>query len=305
MQGPGDCIYEDTLYRFIVRGSYGHGGNLQVDNGFLIIVPEFEEATPLYFYPSASGGVRIGQRTPSGPLVMATVESGESLSFEQPKSGLDRQVFDLQPRINDINKKSGRKLVLWTSFSHPLFSQIYQAFSFENNNNRILARMCLPGTDIKVFEPFLIRNHALESFISWSRRGPVVVGGKAGGGGGLQPLHVSVVPLDKGELATEEIPDDCILEDVDYLFKINAPFAGYLRATKQYLTIVGNAKDASRLYLHKSAGQGLRIALHSPDGALVVATTEPSRPLVFERPESKNERQVFDLVPLNSNEKMK
>ncbi|KAI9233432.1 MAG: hypothetical protein BYD32DRAFT_465340 [Podila humilis] len=169
---------------------------------------------------------------------------------------------------------------------------------------KIASSRCLPDTDVNVFEPFLIRNHALESFISWARRVPVVVGGKSGGGSGLQPLQFSIVPLDGGGLTTEQPSGDCILEDVDYLFRVHAPFAGYLRATKEYLTIVGNAKDASRLYLHKSAGQGLRIARHAPDGPLVVATTEPSRPLVFERPKSKNEHQVFDLVPLNSIEKI-
>ncbi|KAF8994309.1 hypothetical protein BGZ52_012163 [Haplosporangium bisporale] len=108
-QRPGDCIYEDTLYVFQV---YDHGrqvGYLRVERDFLEVVPKFEKFTPLYFHQSSSGGVRIGQRTSDGPRVVTTVEPGMPLTFATPKSGVDRQVFDLLPILRDINEKIERK----------------------------------------------------------------------------------------------------------------------------------------------------------------------------------------------------
>ncbi|KAF9370921.1 hypothetical protein CPB97_002374, partial [Podila verticillata] len=105
-QGPGSCIYQDAMYVFQV---YGHGrllGHLRVEKGFLEIVPELEMFTPLYFHQSSSGGLRIGQHTPDGPRVVTSFEPGMPLTFDVPKSGVDRQVFDLIPILRDINKKN-------------------------------------------------------------------------------------------------------------------------------------------------------------------------------------------------------
>jgi len=124
-QGSGSCLYEDAMYLFKV---YDHGrplGHLRVENGFLEVVPEFERPTPLYFHKSSTGGMRIGHRTPDGPLVVAAVYPGMPLSFESPKSGVNHQVFNLIPLWRDINKESERKLMLPTSLSLPFVRFLY------------------------------------------------------------------------------------------------------------------------------------------------------------------------------------
>jgi len=144
-QGPLDCIYKDTLYLFQVHHQGHQIGHLRVENGFLEVVPELERLTPLYFHQSSTGGLRIGQHTLDGPLVVATVEPGTPLSFEAPKSGIDRQVFNLVPIWRDINKKSESKLMLRIFFLPFvrfrflyicfMFLKLTPSISFDNNNN--------------------------------------------------------------------------------------------------------------------------------------------------------------------------
>ncbi|KAF9380563.1 hypothetical protein CPB97_008261 [Podila verticillata] len=260
-QGPGDCIYQDAMYVFRV---YGHGrllGYLRVEKGFLEIVQDFEMFTPLYFHQSISGGLRIGQHTPDGPQVVTAFEPGMPLTFEAPKSGVDRQVFDLVPILRDINKKNE-------------------------------PRKCLPDNYVREFQPFLVKNHAFNGFLSMSKRSPFVVAGEKNNQY-LEPLKFVVGSYDEDDL---KAPGDCIQEDFEYKFQVIEPMNGFLHLLGDQIVIVEHEEEATPLYFHKSASQGVRIARKTPNGPLAVATMYPGDPTTMEKPESKNERQVFDLL---------
>ncbi|KAG0007281.1 hypothetical protein BGZ81_005016, partial [Podila clonocystis] len=64
---------------------------------------------------------------------MATNHPGSPLTLQRPESGNNRQVFDLIPS-NDVNKESLKK--------------------------------CLPDTDVKERQRFIVRDHHFDSLIS-------------------------------------------------------------------------------------------------------------------------------------------
>ncbi|KFH65882.1 hypothetical protein MVEG_07985 [Podila verticillata NRRL 6337] len=261
IQGPGDCIYEDTLYVFQV---YDHGhqvGYLRAERDFLQIVPNFGELTPLYFRQSSSGGLRIDQSTSDGPRVVTTVEPGMPLTFATPKSGVDHQVFDLITMLRDINEK-------------------------------IEPHKCLPDNYAREFQPFVVRNHQFDGFLSKLSNSNYVIGGEMHNRDS-KPLKFVVGSYDQDDL---KAPGDCIQEDFEYKFEVIEPQQGFLRLEGQRLIVVESEKDATLLYFHKSASQGVRIAQKTPIGPMAVAVTFPGGPTTLERPESKNERQVFDLL---------
>ncbi|KAF9318681.1 hypothetical protein BG003_010794, partial [Podila horticola] len=252
----GDCLQEDFEYRFEVRGQIS--GFLRVENGFLAIVPEYEKASPLYFHKSSSGqGLRFGYMTPNGPSVVTAFEPGMPLDFQRPESGNKRQLFELIPS-NGVNSEES-------------------------------VGKCLPDTDVVEAQPFLIKNHALDSFVSATYGPfPLLLGG------GSEPVIFFAVPY-SGNVN----PGECIYEDVEYRLEARTrSFRGSVQVQGRNLLIVPETEEPSPLYFHKSSGQGLRIGQKTPVGPLVVTTVEPGRPVTLERIESKNQHQVFDLLPL-------
>ncbi|KAF8949883.1 hypothetical protein BGZ52_004463, partial [Haplosporangium bisporale] len=153
-------------------------------------------------------------------------------------------------------------------------------------------RNCLPDTYAREFQPFHLRNHEFDGFLSKSIYAHFVVAGHKDNDH-LLPLKFVVGSYDEDDM---KVPGDCIQEDFEYKFQIVEPVQGFVQVKGGSLVIVQHEEDASPLYLHKSAGQGLRIAQHTPAGPLAVAIVYPGHPTTFEKPESKNERQVFDLV---------
>ncbi|KAG0021578.1 hypothetical protein BGZ82_011298, partial [Podila clonocystis] len=253
----GDCIYEDVDYRFSVTGQIS--GFLHIENGFITIVPEFDEASPLYFHKSSGQGLRIGQWTLTGPYVVTTTELGMPLSFQRPESGNKRQVFELIPS-NNVNKES--------------------------------VGNCLPDTDAAEGSPFLVKNHALKSVVSIERGSNILVGG-VNGNQNFEDVQFNVLPFNGPKNLGH-----CLREDFEYRFEVRVGhIRGYLQIQHGLLAIVREFDEASPLYFHKSAGQGLRIAEMTPQGPFAITTMGPGIPLIFERAESKNERQVFDLIP--------
>lgn len=156
----------------------------------------------------------------------------------------------------------------------------------------IALRNCLPDNDAKEFQPFYLWNHEFYGFLSKSIYAPFVVGGHKDNDH-LLPLKFVVGSYDEDDLKT---PGSCIQEDFEYKFQIVEPVQGFVQIKEESLVIVQHEEDASLLYLHKSAGQGLRIAHNTSAGPLAIATTYPGHPTIFEIPKSKNSRQLFDLV---------
>ncbi|KAF9282418.1 hypothetical protein BGZ74_002157, partial [Mortierella antarctica] len=255
----GECLREDFQYRFKVTGQIS--GYIQVDKGFLSIVPEFDAASPLYFHKSSGQGLRIGQSTLKGPLAVTADRLGSPLNFQRPVSGNKRQVFDLIPS-NRVNKEE---------WNHE----------------------CLPGTHIVEGAAFLIENHHLHSFVSVVRGDRTLRGGVIGNQDFMELMFV-VHPYREIER-----PGECVKGDVEYIFQVRGgDHKGFLQVENGFLVIVPSFDKASPLYFHKSRGEGVRIAQITDEGPRTVATVEPGTPLVFEHPESKNERQVFELIPI-------
>ncbi|KAG0015914.1 hypothetical protein BGZ81_011481 [Podila clonocystis] len=259
-----DCIYEDVDYRFSVTGQIS--GFLHIENGFITIVPEFDEASPLYFHKSSGQGLRIGQWTLTGPYVVTTTELGMPLSFQRPQSGNKRQVFELIPSNRVSEKESVSE--------------------------------CLPDTDVSEGMPFLVKNYALNSVVSIKHGNHILVGG-IDGNRNFEEVEFNVRPFN-GQMNTGH----CLREDFDYRFEVRVGhIRGYLQVQHDLLVIVRDSDEASPLYFHKSSGQGLRIAEMTPRGPRVITNEYSGMPLVFERPESKNVGQVFELIPARDMDK--
>ncbi|KAF9325022.1 hypothetical protein BG006_011478 [Podila minutissima] len=265
---PTNCIFENVDYRFRVKGY--KKGFLQIDGHYVRIVKNFDDASPLSLSNDDLQGVRIAYKHHDRDRnVLATSKfdmQGKPVVLEYPQKNRQRQRFSL------VESRSAIDMV-------------------ESPHKR-----CLPDININLHERFLLKNHVYSNFISMSDSTPFVLGGDQENDS-LRQLVFNLVPVNDEDMT--EASEDCILEDVEYLFQIAAPIYGYLRVSGQYLTIVNMPEDATPLYFHKSASQGLRVAKITPEGPLAVATDEPGTPLIFQRPESKNERQVFDLVPFN------
>ncbi|KAG0084862.1 hypothetical protein BGZ93_000952 [Podila epicladia] len=255
----GECLREDFQYRFRVTGQIS--GYVKVQNGFLVVVPEFDEASPLYFHKSSGQGLRIGQDTPVGPFAVATNHPGSPLVLERPESGNKRQVFDLIPS-NRVNKEEPRK-------------------------------RCLPNTAVKVHQPFIVMNQEFDTLISTVQGNNLLRAG-VDGNKQFEKLEFTVIPF-IGDDATSE----CIYEDVEYLFRVTGQISGFLRIEDGNIAIVPMFSAASPMYFHKSSGQGVRIGQMTHTGPYVVATTHPGSPLALQRVESGNKHQLFDLIPSN------
>ena len=123
-------------------------------------------------------------------------------------------------------------------------------------------------------------------------RDPVVVGGDKFNPQ-LEPLKFVVGSYEEDDL---KAPGDCIQEDFEYKFQVIEPVQGFLHLDGDTLFIVEREEEATPMYFHKSMYQGVRITRKTPMGPLAIATTYPGQPTTLEKPQSKNERQVFDLL---------
>lgn len=92
----GDCIYEDIDYRFRIH-STTINGFLRVEDGFLVVVPEYENASALHFHKPAEQGVRISQVTTRGIRAVAAKAPAMPLIIDLPEFKTADQMFDLVP----------------------------------------------------------------------------------------------------------------------------------------------------------------------------------------------------------------
>ncbi|KAF9305921.1 hypothetical protein BG003_001181, partial [Podila horticola] len=94
----GDCIYEDVEYRFRVHGPTINGF-LRVEDGFLVVVPEFKNAGALHFHKPSGQGVRISQVTTRGIRAVVAKAPSVPLVIDHPEFKTADQMFDLIPFI--------------------------------------------------------------------------------------------------------------------------------------------------------------------------------------------------------------
>ncbi|KAG0351463.1 hypothetical protein BG005_009038 [Podila minutissima] len=164
---------------------------------------------------------------------------------------------------------------------------------------------CLPDVSITEYQKFQLWSRELQSYVSKKMYGNRVVGGVYGDKD-LQQLDFCVVLYDSE--CEPILPANCILEDVDYRLRVSEPINGYIQVDGHYVKIVDSFEEASPLSLSND-GLGLRISHQDADGEVNVLATskfnENGQPIVLEYPQTKRQRQRFDIVePYEANKKM-
>ncbi|KAG0357096.1 hypothetical protein BGX24_006285 [Mortierella sp. AD032] len=96
----GECIYEDVEYRFRVHGPTINGF-LRVEDGFLVVVPEFKNAGALHFHKPSAQGVRISQVTTRGIRAVVAKAPTIPLVIDHPEFKTEDQMFDLVPFMDN------------------------------------------------------------------------------------------------------------------------------------------------------------------------------------------------------------
>ncbi|KAF9325211.1 hypothetical protein BG006_011281 [Podila minutissima] len=235
-------------------------GYLRIQDGLARIVPEFEDATGLNLMWDDNRGLRIAKQNKKGSVsVLATTVPGKALTLQGATKPTDSQYFALS------------KLKKTTPF-----------------------KRCLPDTYVKVNEPFIVKNNDFDTLIS-TVMGDDLLRAGIDGNKLFQKLEFTVTPY----FINDDAAGECLREDFQYRFEVTGQISGFIRVEDGFLTIVPEFDAASPLYFHKSSGQGLRIGQNTPMGPFAVAADHPGSPLIFQRPESGNKRQVFDLIPSN------
>lgn len=153
---------------------------------------------------------------------------------------------------------------------------------------------CIPETSIKEYHPFQLKSSKLNSLVSKSVDGDLVVAG-INGDKHLQQLELCIVSTDFG--CDKYIPSNCIYQNVDYRFRVNRPIQGYLRVSESAVHIVGSFQNASPLNLYKEGGWGLRIAQRQHDGSrLVFSTDGGGKPITLVKPIKNDAQQWFQII---------
>ncbi|KAG0353026.1 hypothetical protein BG005_007613 [Podila minutissima] len=153
---------------------------------------------------------------------------------------------------------------------------------------------CLPDTDIFAGVPFLVENRALASFVS------MLNGDGALHGGIRDDPNLTVLQFVIHPYRGMGYPGECVKGDVEYIFEVRADHHGaFLQVRNGLFFMVLKYDELTPLFFHPE--KGVRISQNTPEGPRHLDAVEPGWSLVFWRPESKNERQMFDLLPLPSN----
>ncbi|KAG0093059.1 hypothetical protein BGZ93_009889 [Podila epicladia] len=156
---------------------------------------------------------------------------------------------------------------------------------------------CLPNTDIKEYQPFLLFSSGLNSIVSKRAGSSSIVGGIYGDKS-LQQLQFCLVTTD-GECTTT-MTTDCIHESLDYSFRLYGPVKGYLRVVGPFLRIVENFKEASGFQLEVAGDEVVRVVHRNKEGVLYdLSALKPGRPIVLEIPDQIQVQHLFGLVNPN------
>ncbi|CAO3565474.1 unnamed protein product [Mortierella alpina] len=254
-----NCIYQNVSYRFRVNSPVK--GYLKVVRGAVEIVSDFHEASELNLYKKEGWGLRVAQgHNDESRLVFSTTGGGRPLTLEPFVSNKASQWFE----IVDSTRRA------------------------PSTPNK-----CVPETSIKEYHPFTLLSSKLDTFVSKSSKFPFLVGGVTGSKA-LQQMEFCIVSSEHECSST--IHSNCIFENVEYRFRVNAPDEGYLKIDGDVLKVVPKFKDASGLTLYKEAGWGLRVA-HVENGiTTVLATNGGGVPLTMEKFKANDARQWFQII---------
>ncbi|KAG0013503.1 hypothetical protein BGZ81_000994 [Podila clonocystis] len=268
---PANCILQDVDYRFRVSGPAN--GYLQVVGHYVQIVDTFEEASPLSLSDDGLG-LRIFNFDDDGERnVLATSkynEKGQPVVLEYPQRKRQRQRFDIV--------------------------EPYEA----NEETESFDNQCVPGISIREYHPFMLKSALLNSIVSKEIDSNLVVGGIEDDKD-LKQIELCIVSKDRP--CHPLIHSECILQNGDYRFRVEAPLRGYLSIVEGQVEIVRNFEDASALGLFKQEPDWpLRISGRREDGKrIVLAAHMPGGPITVERPKSDAIQQWFEIIEANYN----
>ncbi|KAF9373295.1 hypothetical protein CPB97_000669 [Podila verticillata] len=280
---PTNCIYENVQYRYRVAGP--EKGYLRIQNGVVRIVPDFDMATGLNLLWDKNLGVRIAKQNKHSVSVLATTVPGAPLTLEAAEDATKRQWFALSKRRdNNIQEEEGE-----VNASLSLLLALLSVFGRNE---------CVPEISLREYEPFLLKSTLLNTIVSQAFDTNLVVGG-INGDKDFKQLELCLTSTERG--CSSIIQSDCIHQNQDYRFRVNAPVRGYLRLVDGEVDIVEDFDKASALSLFKEAGWPLRIAgRRETDGKRVVlAASERGGPITVERPKTDAIRQWFEIIEAN------
>ncbi|KAF8982375.1 hypothetical protein BGZ52_001918 [Haplosporangium bisporale] len=264
------CILEDLEYRLrISRGPLD--GYLRVDGHYVRIVSHFEDASLLSFNNDGFGLRIFHSHKDDEVNVLATskyTENGQPVVLEYPQRKRQRQRFDIVSPY-DVN-----------------------TIEFFGDNE------CVPEISLREYQPFLLKSTLLNTIVSQAFDTNLVVGG-INGDKDFKQLELCLASTDRD--CSSIIQSDCIYQNQDYRFRVNAPVRGYLRLVNGEVDIVEDFDEASALSLFKEAGWPLRISgRREQDGKRVVlAASERGGPITVERPKTDAIRQWFEIIEAN------
>jgi len=157
---------------------------------------------------------------------------------------------------------------------------------------------CVPEISLREYQPFLLKSSLLNTIVSKEFDTNLVVGG-INGDKDLKQLELCLASTERE--CSSMVHSDCIYQNQEYRFRVNAPVRGYLRLVNGEVEIVEDFNDASGLSLFKEAGWPLRISgRREKDGKRVVlAASERGGPITVERPKTDAIRQWFEIIEAN------
>ncbi|KAF9948979.1 hypothetical protein BGZ70_001984, partial [Mortierella alpina] len=151
-------------------------------------------------------------------------------------------------------------------------------------------------TDIKEYKSFHLLSHVLGTYVSKKLDGSHLVGGVEGDNS-LETLEFCAVSSDHH--CDPFFTTSCVLENVDYHFRLKNSLKQYLQVDGQYVRIVDAFEEASSLRLSNDDGLGVRIT-HKNEGGekevFAINDDDESKPIVLEHLQEKGDHQRFDIA---------
>ncbi|KAI9234772.1 MAG: hypothetical protein BYD32DRAFT_422750 [Podila humilis] len=153
---------------------------------------------------------------------------------------------------------------------------------------------CVPGVTLKEYRPFNLKSYNLKSLISKEIDDDIIVGG-VNGNKDFQQLELCIVSSDYDCSTT--IISNCIYQNVEYKFRVNAPVQGYLQVVGNEVTIVDSFQEASGLNLYKGEPNwALRVAhFDNNNVAQVFSAAKAGDPIVLEEVVSNKYSQWMEI----------
>ncbi|CAO3568698.1 unnamed protein product [Mortierella alpina] len=151
-------------------------------------------------------------------------------------------------------------------------------------------------TNVNEYKSFRLLSHELGTYVSKKLDGSHLVGGVEGDKN-LETLEFCAVSSDHH--CDPFFTTSCVLENVDYHFRVKNSLKRYLKVDGQYVRIVDTFEEASSWSLFNDDDLGVRIAHEDEGGERKVFTIngdDGSQSIVLEDLQQKGDHQRFDIA---------